>query len=139
VDDLREEAPLQAWESRAGPEVPAVALAAEEREGTEVLVRAARYALLPSLDATATANATNAPILYGGDRTFTTVGATLSWSFDLGTPAALRGVEAQAAAARAAEQAARDDARDAIHQAWQEVQTGVAPTCPPPTRPSRPA
>jgi outer membrane protein TolC len=126
ADDLHGEASLQAWEARAGLEVPSVARAAEERTSADVLVRASRFALLPSLDATATANATNATALYGGSRTFTTVGATLSWSFDLGTPPGIRSVRAQADAARAAEQLARDDARDAIHQAWQQVKTGIA-------------
>jgi outer membrane protein len=126
TDDLHEEAALETWEARAGLEVPSVARAAEERAGADVLVRASRFALLPTLEATATANATNATALYGGSRTYTTIGATLSWSFDLGTPAGIRSVKAQADAARSAEQAARDDARDAIHQAWQQVRIGIA-------------
>lgn len=126
ADDLQEEASLETWEARAGLEVPSVARAAEERTGADALVRASRFALLPTLDATATANATNATALYGGSRTCTTVAATLSWSFDLGTPAGIRGVKAQADAARSAEQAARDDARDAIHEAWQQVRIGIA-------------
>lgn len=125
ADDLREEAPLAWWEARAGgASVPSVAKAAAERRSAEAGAGAARLALLPTLSASATLGETNAPLLYGGSR-YATVGAALSWSFDLTSLSTVRGREAAAGAARVSEEATRDAARDAIHQAWQQVRTGL--------------
>jgi outer membrane protein TolC len=125
ADDLREELPLALWEARAGGAgVPSVAQAAAERRSAEAGADAARRALLPTLSASASLGETNAPLLYGGSR-YATIGATLSWSFDLTSLSSVRGQEATAGAARVAEEAAHDTARDAIHQAWQQVRTGL--------------
>jgi outer membrane protein TolC len=57
---------------------------------------------------------------------YLTAGLSLSWQFDVSMLGDARGKEGALGAARVQEERARQEARDAVHEAWQRVRTGIA-------------
>lgn len=126
ADDLREEAPLAAWEAAVGAgAVPSVAAAAAEERAADRNRHAARAALLPTISATAQERLTNATGFSGHVASWA-VGATASWRLDVPTVEAAKGQDAAADAARARADKARITARDRVHDDWQLVRSDTA-------------
>lgn len=124
ADDLREEAPLERWQT-PDEGLPSIAAAMEARAAAEKLARAQRLTLVPSLAASVTERASNFEGLAGREAFWQAV-VGLTWSFDLTTLAGIRSQDAAAEGARAREQRARLAARDDIHRAWMTVRTTIA-------------
>jgi outer membrane protein TolC len=124
ADDLREEQPLDSFES-PDERIPALAAAIQGRVAAEKQARAQRLSLVPSLAASVTERVTDFEGLGGQDAYWQAV-VGLSWSFDLTTLAGIRSQAAAAEGARAREQRARLAARDDIHRTWMTVRTSIA-------------
>jgi outer membrane protein TolC len=122
-DDLRAEAALDAWESRIG-ELPSIKGAAATTEAAHAQATAARLALLPTVTATATEQATNTPGMVGHKQYFTGM-VTASWRLDVAALARRKGQSASEQAARVQAEAAANRARDAVHESWQRVASGI--------------
>ena len=123
-DDLHDEGPLQSWESRA-EQVPSVKVATESALAAAQQEQADRLAFLPSVNGAATEQATNAPGFVGHSAYFTAT-VSASWRLDVSAFGRVKGRDAAAASARVQQQAALDRARDAVHEAWQRVASGIA-------------
>jgi outer membrane protein TolC len=123
VDDLHEEASLGEWEGRVA-QLPSIRGAAKSTEAAHEQARAARLALLPTVAATATEQVTNAAGLVG-HKTYFTGMVTASWRLDLAALARRKGQGAAEQAARVQEEATANRARDAVHEAWQRVDSGI--------------
>ena len=124
-DDLREEEPLEAWESRLGDDLPSIAAAAEHRTAAEQQVDAAKLAFVPTLSAQVREDVTSSAGMLGHE-VYLTAGLSLSWQFDVSMLGDARGKEGALGAARVQEERARQEAQDAVHEAWQSVRTGIA-------------
>jgi len=123
ADDLREEASLDKWEVRIS-QLPSIRGAATSTEAAHEQTRAARLALLPTVAATATEQVTNAAGLVGHTSYFTGM-VTASWRLDLAALARRKGQGAAEQIARVQEEATANRARDAVHEAWQRVNSGI--------------
>lgn len=123
ADDLREEASLATWEGRI-PQLPSLRRAAASTASAHEQASAAQLALLPTVAATATEQVTNAAGLVGHERYFTGM-VTASWSLDLAALARRKGQSAAEQVARVEEEATANRARDAVHEAWQRVDSGI--------------
>jgi outer membrane protein TolC len=123
ADDLHGEAALGAWEERIS-QLPSIRGAAASTAAAHEQTRAARLALLPTVAATATEQATNAAGLVG-HKTYFTGMVTASWRLDLAALARRKGQSAAEQAARVQEEATANRARDAVHEAWQRVNSGI--------------
>jgi len=123
-DDLHAELPLIEWEQSA-TEIPAVAVAAEQRRGSEATATAARFALLPSLSAGAQGRLTNATGFIGHQAIYVLT-ATLNWRLDVTSFGTVRSQDAAARLARVREISARRAALDQIHESWSRISNGVA-------------
>jgi outer membrane protein TolC len=123
ADDLREEASLGEWEGRIS-QLPSVRGAAASTAAAHEQARAARLALLPTVAATATEQVTNAAGLVGHESYYTGM-VTASWRLDLAALARRTGQGAAEQAARVQEEATANRARDAVHEAWQRVDSGI--------------
>ncbi|HEY5283610.1 MAG TPA: TolC family protein [Polyangia bacterium] len=123
ADDLHGEARLGAWEERI-LQLPSIRGAAASTEAAHEQARAARLALLPTVAATATEQVTNAAGLVGHESYFTGM-VTASWRLDLAALARRKGQGAAEQAARVQEEATANRARDAVHEAWQRVDSGI--------------
>ncbi len=124
ADDLRDEAPLEAFQP-ADQQLPSLAAAISARRAQEAQARAQRLTLAPSLSASLAERGTNAPGFAGHEFSYQGV-VSLAWSFDLSTEANVRAQDALVTAAAAREERARLAARDAIHRSWNTVRTGIA-------------
>jgi outer membrane protein len=122
-EDLREEAPLAAWEQGIAL-VPAVRAAELESRAAEKTASAASATLLPTVNATGTERFTNAAGF--GHGTVWAVGAAITWRIDPGAVPALRAQEAASAAARVRADRARIAAEDELHRAYHEVRADLA-------------
>jgi outer membrane protein TolC len=123
TDDLHEETSLGSWEARAG-EVASVKAARAQREAAERQASAARWSLVPTVAATATEQASNTAGFVGQYAYFTGA-VTASWRFDVPAFARIKLQDVSAEAARVQEEKARTTARDAVHEAWQRVRSGI--------------
>jgi len=123
TDDLHEEASLVSWEAKAD-EVASVKSAMAQREASERQASAARWSLAPTVGATATEQASNAAGFVGQTAYFTGM-VTATWRLDVPTLARIRGQDVAAGSARLLEERARTTARDAVHEAWQRVRSGI--------------
>ncbi len=123
-DDLREEPPLETF-MPPGEEHPALAAAAELRHAQEQQASAQRLALLPTLGASLAEHGTNAPGLLAHDWAWQGQLA-ITWTFDLTTVAGIRAEDARLGVAAAREERVRLAVHDAVHRAWNTVQTGIA-------------
>jgi outer membrane protein TolC len=123
-DDLHPEPPLETFVP-ADAALPALAAAGEARRAQEEQARAQRLTLVPTLVGGVGEHRTNAPGLLGHDWSYQALLA-LSWSFDFSTLPAIRAEEARVAAAVAREERTRLAVHDAIHRAWNTVQTDLA-------------
>lgn len=123
ADDLRDEAALETWEARIS-QLPSVAGAAATTAAAHEQASAAKLALLPTVTATATEQMTNAAGLVGHQRYFTGM-ITASWRLDLAALARRKGQGAAEQAARVQAEATANRARDAVHEAWQRVASGI--------------
>ena len=123
-DDLPAELPLIEWEQSV-TESPSVAVAAEQRRGSEATATAARFALLPSLSAGAQGHLTNATGFVGHQAIYVLT-ATLNWRLDVTSIGTVRSGEAAAHLARVREGIARQAALDEIHESWSRVSNGIA-------------
>jgi protease secretion system outer membrane protein len=123
TDDLHEEASLVSWEAKAD-DVASVRSARALREASERQASAARWSLVPTVGATATEQASNAAGFVGQNAYFTGM-VTASWRLDVPTLARIRGQDVAAGSARVQEEKARTTARDAVHEAWQRVRSGI--------------
>ncbi len=124
TDDLHDEGPLSSWEDRAA-QVPSVKAARESTRAAAQQAQAARLALLPTLSAAAAEQATNAAGFVGHSPYFTAT-VTAAWRLDVPALGRIQGQGAAAESAAVQEEAALNRARDAVHEAWQRVVTGVA-------------
>jgi outer membrane protein TolC len=123
-DDLHAEQPLIEWEQSV-TEFPAVAVAAEQRRGSEATATAARFALLPSLSAGAQGRLTNATGFIGHQAIYVLT-ATLNWRLDVTSFGTVRSQDAAARLARVREVSARQAALDQIHESWTRISNGIA-------------
>jgi len=123
-DDLHAELPLVEWEQSV-TEIPSVAVAAEQRRGSEATATAARFALLPSLSAGAQGRLTNATGFVGHQAIYVLT-ATLNWRLDVTSFGTVRSEDAAARLARVREGIARQAALDQIHESWSRVSNGIA-------------
>jgi outer membrane protein TolC len=123
ADGLHKEASLGEWEGRIS-QLPGIRGAATSAEAAHEQARAARLALLPTVAATATEQVTNTAGLVGHDSYFTGM-VTASWRLDLAALARRKGQGAAEQAARVQEEATANRARDAVHEAWQRVDSGI--------------
>jgi outer membrane protein TolC len=123
ADDLRDETALGAWEARID-QLPGIKGAAASTEAARAQATAARMALLPTVSATATEQVTNAAGLVGHKQYFTGM-VTASWRLDLAALARRKGQGAAEQAARVQAEATANRARDAVHEAWQRVASGI--------------
>jgi outer membrane protein TolC len=123
-DDLHAELPLMEWEQSL-TEIPSVAVAAEQRRGSEATATAARFALLPSLSAGAQGRLTNATGFVGHQASYVLT-ATLNWRLDVTSFGTVRSAAASARLARVREGSARQAALDQIHESWSRVSNGIA-------------
>jgi outer membrane protein TolC len=122
-DDLHDEAPLDAWEARAGS-LPAVQASVLDATAADRTASATLAAAFPTLTATATERFTNATG-FGQSPTYAiAIGAT--WRFDVSTLPATRASEASADAAHVRAEGTWRTGRDQIHSAWQEVRSLLA-------------
>jgi outer membrane protein TolC len=123
ADDLHGEAVLGAWEERIS-QLPSIRGAAMSTAAAHEQTRAARLALLPTVAATATEQVTNAAGLVGHESYFTGM-VTASWRLDVAALARRKGQSAAEQVARVQEEATANRARDAVHEAWQRVDSGI--------------
>jgi len=123
ADDLHGEAALGAWEERIS-QLPTIRGAAASTASAHEQASAARLALLPTVAATATEQVTNAAGLVGHEVYFTGM-VTASWRLDVAALARRKGQGAAEQAARVQEEATANCARDAVHEAWQRVDSGI--------------
>jgi outer membrane protein TolC len=123
ADDLHGEAVLGAWEERIS-QLPSVRGAAASTASAHEQASAARLALLPTVAATATEQVTNAAGLVGHEVYFTGM-VTASWRLDVAALARRKGQGAAEQVARVQEEATANRARDAVHEAWQRVDSGI--------------
>lgn len=123
TDDLRDEAALDAWETRID-QLPSIKGAAAASKAAHEQSLAARLALLPTVTATATEQVTNAAGLVGHERYFTGM-VTASWRLDVAALARWKGQGAAEQATRVEAEATANRARDAVHEAWQRVASGI--------------
>jgi outer membrane protein TolC len=124
TDDLHREPDLATFEADL-PTVPSVTAAAAATRAAEQQSDAQKLALLPTLSASITQTATNAP-QFEPSQWYAQALVTASWAFDLTFVANIRSSNAAAGAARAREQRARLNAGDAIHRYWQTVLANIA-------------
>jgi outer membrane protein len=124
LDDLHAELPLIEWE-RSVTEIPAVAVAAEQRRGSEATATAARFALLPTLSAGAQGRLTNATGFIGHQAIYVLT-ATLNWRLDVTSFGTVRSQDAAARLARVREASTRQATLDQIHESWSRISNGVA-------------
>jgi outer membrane protein TolC len=122
-EDLRDEAALDTWEARID-QLPSIASAAATTKAAHEQALAARLALLPTVAATATEQVTNAAGLVGHQQYFTGM-VTASWRLDVAALARRKGQGAAEQAARVQAEATANRARDAVHEAWQRVVSGI--------------
>jgi outer membrane protein TolC len=123
ADDLRDEAALDTWEARID-RLPSIAGAVVNTEAAHQQAMAAKLALLPTVTATATEQVTNAAGLVGHQRYFTGM-VTASWRLDVAALARWKGQGAAEQAARVQAEATANRVRDAVHEAWQRVASGI--------------
>jgi outer membrane protein TolC len=123
ADDLHEEASLGEWEARIS-QLPSIRGAVLSSAAAHAQASAARLALLPTVAATATEQVTNAAGLVG-HKTYFTAMVTASWRLDLAALARRKGQGAAEQAARVQAEATANRARDAVHEAWQRVDSGI--------------
>jgi outer membrane protein TolC len=123
LDDLHDEAPLEAWLSSVGG-VPAVAEARAAAHAQDAIASQQRATLLPTISAQATERFTNA--IGFGISPYYTVGLVASWKLDLGTYTGARATDAAAQAAEVRAERSSATARDAIYDAWQQVRSQIA-------------
>jgi multidrug efflux system outer membrane protein len=123
-DDLHAEPPFSEWE-QSSTEIPSVALAAEQRRGSEATSTAARLALLPTLSAAAQGRLTNATGFVGHQAIYVLT-ATLNWRLDVTSFGAVKSERAAARLARVREGIARQAALDQIHESWSRISNGIA-------------
>jgi outer membrane protein len=117
-DDLHPEAPLDSWTAHA-PSVP-TAVAARHRASAREATAAQQHAgLLPTLEAEATEQFTNAPGF--GKSPYYSVAVIASWQLDLATHTGARAADAAAQAEGFSAERGAQAARDAIHDAWHQV------------------
>ena len=124
LDDLHAELPLIEWE-RSVTEIPAVAVAAEQRRGSEATATAVRFALLPTLSAGAQGRLTNATGFIGHQAIYVLT-ATLNWRLDVTSFGTVRSQDAAARLARVREASTRQATLDQIHESWSRISNGVA-------------
>lgn len=124
-DDLHPEAPLETF-APADAALPALASAVEARRAQEQQARAQQLTLVPTLTGSLTEHGTNAPALVPGHDWSYQGLLALSWSFDFTTLPAIRAEQARLDQAVAREARTRLAAHDAIHRAWNTVQTDLA-------------
>lgn len=124
LDDLHAESSLIEWE-RAVTEIPSVAVAAEQRRGSEATATAARFALVPTLSAGAQGRLTNATGFIGHQAIYVLT-ATLNWRLDVTSFGIVRSEAAAVRLARVREGSARQAALDQIHESWSRVSNGIA-------------
>jgi outer membrane protein TolC len=122
-EDLHAETPLPSWEARIA-KTPSVRQAREEMKAAEQQASAARLALLPTLAATATETATNAPGFVGHHAYFTGA-VTATWRLDVPTLARRKSQQAAEDVSRVRAEGAENRARDAVHEAWQRIASGI--------------
>jgi len=124
LDDLHAELPLIEWE-RSVTEIPAVAVATEQRRGSEATATAARFALLPTLSAGAQGRLTNATGFVGHQAIYVLT-ATLNWRLDVTSLGTVRSQDAAARLARVREVSARQAGLDQVYESWSRISNGVA-------------
>jgi outer membrane protein TolC len=122
-DDLAPEAPLKEWLATNIDALPSVRAQLDDVRSFEKQASATRAGLLPTLNATASEHATNAPGF--GQSPYYTVGVTLQWRFDASVIASTSAAYDQAAAAKARADKARQQARDDIHTSWLDVERQI--------------
>jgi outer membrane protein TolC len=122
-DDLSDETALDRWEERI-ERLPSLLGAAATTDTAHEQAMAARLALLPTVAATATEQVTNAAGLVGHNRYYTAM-VTATWRLDLAALARWKGQGAAEQAARVQAEAVANRARDAVHEAWQRVASGI--------------
>jgi len=122
-DDLHPEAELPSFEADLA-ELPSVASASLATEAAEKQADAERFSLVPSLNASATENLTNATG-FTGHEGYYQLNVNLNWTFDLTNLASIRSRDASAGIARASEERARLAAGDAIHLEWRTVAANI--------------
>lgn len=118
-DDLRPEAPLKHWMEGLS-EVPRVAAATQNAAAASAAAAPLWYVALPTIEGVAKERITNAPGFL--PKSFWSVGATATWDFDIARFPVLRAAQANAAITRARSDLARDASRDAIEEAWQQIE-----------------
>jgi outer membrane protein TolC len=124
-DDLRQEASLAAWLSGAKEVLPELRVAEIEGRLADANRKTARYAYFPSLAAQAQERLTNATG-FAGRSAYYTLGATLSFRFDLGTLAQQDVARAAAEVTQARAENTRRTAEDAIVEAWHRIDANIA-------------
>lgn len=124
LDDLHAEAPLDTWEATPTAGLPALAAATAYAESAALTSRAAKLALVPTLNASFTEHISNATGFIGRRDSFT-FALNAVWRLDVATIANVRAQAASAAVASIREERTRLATRDQIHEAWQRVRTGV--------------
>lgn len=123
VDDLSGEAPLQEWLGAQG--TPQDRVQAHLEDAALAAKKAAKFSMFPTLSANAQERLTNATGFAGRADSYT-LQAVLSWRLDYGTYA---NAEAQVIATdiqKIRAERARRDLEDAIFDAYQRVQAGLA-------------
>jgi outer membrane protein TolC len=121
---LAEEAPLSTWMAEVSKDHPDRQVAEAERELAESSKRAARAAWLPVLAGQATERLTNATGFLGRVDQFT-VGASLTFRLDTGTPALADSAHAAGEAASARAEIANQRTHDSVFEAWHRVKAGI--------------
>jgi outer membrane protein TolC len=123
-DDLHAEPPLDQFKPVEGG-TPAQQAAAANTRASQQQAQAAKLALVPTLSGSFTEHASNYAGFSGHDASFQAV-AALNWQLDYTTFANMRLASANATASEQREIGVSLQTRDAIHNAWEAVQSALA-------------
>jgi len=121
---LSEEPPLASFLDGQIDQVASVRSSAADAKNADVQVRAATALLYPTLSASASERFTNATGFLG-KYAIASASLNLGWRFDLAVIPQLRAARTQSALAQVRVDRSRQQARDAVHNAWHQVKAAL--------------
>jgi len=122
---LSEEPPLASFLDGQIDLVASVRSSAADAKNADIQVRAATALLYPTLSASASERFTNATGFLG-KYAIASASLNLAWRFDLAIIPQLRAARTQSALAQVRVDRSRQQARDAVHNAWHQVKAALA-------------
>ena len=125
TDDLHEEAPLEQWIKEVDADLPSNRAAAARARAAESARRAAAYAFLPTLSATAQERITNATGFLGRS-SYYYLGASLTWQLDGALVPRLKAQRAAQEAEEVRKERTQRQNQDFVYEAWHRIRSDIA-------------